>query len=124
MSLGVDGWATATIPEAAEPAVRSGVIDANLLRNVGRIVTHHPTMIRTVIAVRSKGHIDHAIEQRERGPAMRTQGIPKHMARSVIVAGSHAGIIRGADDIGTVETGLPQWRCVGTDVIVRIEGIE
>src|SRR5262249_35495184 len=105
IALRIDGRATAAVPEAAEAAVGSGVIDADLLGDVGRIVGHHPTVIRTVITVRGKGHIDRAVEQRERRAAMRTQRIPEHMPGAVVIATAHAGIIGGADDVRAVEIG-------------------
>ncbi len=55
--------------------------------------------------MRSKGHIDRSVEQRERRPAVRAQRIPKHMARAIVISGADTGIIGCTDDNGAVETG-------------------
>ena len=95
VALRIHGGAAATIPEAALRAVGRGVKHADLLGHVRGVVTKEPAMIRLIVAVRGKRHINHPIQQCQRRPAVFAQRIPQHVTGrlAVIIAGAGPDII-------------------------------
>ena len=87
IAVGVRGRSGAGLPDAAQPAVGTRVIDSNLLQRL-RVIAEQPAMIRTVVAVRSVSDVNHAVEQQQTGTVHLAQIVERHVAGHAAVPGS------------------------------------